>query len=143
MNVAAVLKAKGRAVATARPDTTLQEIATQLAAKKIGAIVVVDDDECVVGIVSERDLIRAVALSGEGVLRAPAANVMTRAVVSCTEGQTIDDLMAVMTRGRFRHVPVIEGGKLTGIVSIGDVVKHHIAEVEMEVSAMRGYLATG
>ncbi len=143
MNVAAVLKAKGRAVATASPMTTLQEIATQLAAKKIGAIVLVDDAGGVVGIISERDVIRAVATTGEGVLGAPAANVMTRTVVSCTEGQTIEELMTVMTRGRFRHVPVIENGKLTGIVSIGDVVKHHIAEVEMEVSAMRGYLATG
>lgn len=143
MNVASVLKAKGRAVATARPETTLKEIAIQLAQKGIGAIVIVDDRDEVVGIISERDLVRAVATGNNEVLDSPVSDGMTRDVVTCGENRTIDELMEIMTKGRFRHVPVVEGGKLTGIVSIGDVVKNHIAEVEMEVSAMRDYLSTG
>lgn len=143
MNVASVLKAKGRAVATARPETTLKEIAIQLAQKGIGAIVVVDNRDEVVGIISERDLVRAVATGENEVLDSPVSEGMTRDVVTCGEDRTIDELMEIMTKGRFRHVPVVEGGKLTGIVSIGDVVKNHIAEVEMEVSAMRDYLSTG
>lgn len=143
MNVASLLKAKGRAVATARQDATLTEIAGQLAQKGIGAIVIVNDREEVAGIVSERDLVRAISVHGPGVLARPASDVMTREVVTCGLGRTVDDLMGIMTRGRFRHVPVVENGQLIGIVSIGDVVKNHIAEVEMEVSAMRDYLATG
>ena len=143
MNVASVLKAKGRAVATARPETTLKDIAMQLAQKGIGAIVIVDDRDEVIGIISERDLVKAVATGNSEVLDSPVSESMTRDVVTCSEDRTIDELMEIMTKGRFRHVPVVEGGKLTGIVSIGDVVKNHIAEVEMEVSAMRDYLSTG
>lgn len=143
MNVAAILKGKGRAVSTARPDATLLDIASKLSARKIGAIVVVGDNGQVTGIVSERDLIRAIAERGAGALAAPVSEIMTRNVVSCRENSTLDDMMGEMTHNRFRHLPVIEDGALVGIVSIGDIVKHHIAEVEMEVSAMRGYLATG
>ncbi len=143
MNVASVLKAKGRAVATARPETTLKEIATQLSQKRIGAIIVVDDRDEIVGIISERDLVRAIATGDHKILESPVSDSMTRDVVLCGEERTIDELMEIMTKGRFRHLPVVEGGKLIGIVSIGDVVKNHIAEVEMEVSAMRDYLSTG
>ncbi|CFX38431.1 Inosine-5-monophosphate dehydrogenase [Candidatus Filomicrobium marinum] len=143
MNVAAVLKAKGRAVAVAGADTTLLEIASQLAAKRIGALVIVNDDNTVIGIISERDIVRAIAASGEGVLRAPVSTVMTKSVVTCEESVTLDELMGMMTKGRFRHAPVVMNGELVGVVSIGDVVKHHLAEVEMQVSAMQGYLATG
>jgi CBS domain-containing protein len=143
MNVAVLLKVKGRAVATARSDTLLQDIAAQLAERRIGAIVIFDEPNGVVGIVSERDLVKAIARRGEGVMKLPASEVMTRDVVTCSETSTIDELMEIMTKGRFRHLPVIENGSLVGIISIGDVVKHHIAEVEMEVSAMRDYLSTG
>ncbi len=143
MNVIQILKAKGRAVTTARPDTTLLDISRKLAARKIGAIVIVGDGGRLEGIISERDVIRALAERGEAALKVSVSEVMTREVVSCQENTTLDELMELMTQGRFRHVPVLEGGALVGIVSIGDVVKHHIAEVEMEVSAMRGYLATG
>ncbi len=143
MNVASVLKAKGRAVATARPETTLKDIAIQLSHKRIGAIVVVDDRDEVIGIISERDLVRAIAAGDQEILASPVSESMTRDVVSCGEERTIDELMEIMTKGRFRHIPVMDGGKLIGIVSIGDVVKNHIAEVEMEVSAMRDYLSTG
>jgi CBS domain-containing protein len=143
MNIGQILKAKGRAVATARPDTTLLEIAAKLAQKKIGAIVVVGDNGNVVGIVSERDIIRKLAERGPEVLSEPVSQTMTANVISCQETSTLDELMETMTQGRFRHVPVIEEGALVGIISIGDVVKNHIAEVEMEVTAMRGYFVTG
>jgi CBS domain-containing protein len=143
MNVNAILKLKGRAVSTARPDASLLDIVQKLGAKKIGAIVVVGDNGNVAGIISERDVIRAVAEHGTAALSLNVSEFMTRSVVSCHETSAIDELMEMMTKGRFRHLPVIEEGALVGIVSIGDVVKHHLAEVEMEVSAMRNYLATG
>lgn len=143
MNIAQILKAKGRAVATARPDTMLTEIISRLIQKKIGAIVIVGDEGEVVGIVSERDVIRRLGEQGEAALKETVSLSMTSSVVSCQETSTLDEMMELMTQGRFRHVPVIEDGALVGIVSIGDIVKHHIAEVEMEVTAMRDYFATG
>lgn len=143
MNVASILKAKGQAVTTARPDTTLLDIAQKLAAKKIGAIVVVGENGHVVGIISERDVIRAIAERGTLALSQPVAHFMTRSVITCQKSHLVDELMELMTKGRFRHLPVVEDDALVGIVSIGDVVKNHVAEVAMEVSAMRGYLATG
>jgi CBS domain-containing protein len=143
MNIGQILKAKGRAVTTARPEATLLEIIDKLAAKKIGAIVVVGDGGEVVGIVSERDIIRKLGERGAEVLSEPVSKTMTANVITCREATTLDELMEVMTQGRFRHVPVVEDGALVGIVSIGDVVKNHIAEVEMEVTAMRGYFVTG
>ena len=143
MNVAAILKGKGRAVATARQDTPLQAIVEKLAAKRIGSVVIVGANGAVAGIISERDIIRALAESGAACLERPVSEFMTRQVVICTEADTLDQLMATMTAGRFRHIPVLEDGTLVGIVSIGDVVKHHIAEVEMEASALRTYLLAG
>lgn len=143
MNVATILKLKGRSVATARPDCTLLEIAEKLHAKRIGAIVVVGDSGRVAGIVSERDVIRAIAKDGASALQKTVSDVMTADVVSCQECSMLDELMEVMTQGRFRHLPVMDNGSLVGIISIGDVVKNHVAEVEMEASSMRSYLATG
>lgn len=143
MNVAAILKGKGRAVATTRPDASMQSVIEKLSAKKIGAIVVVGGNGAVAGIISERDMIRAIAEQGPECLSLPVSDFMTRQVVSCGEGDTLDQLMATMTAQRFRHMPVIEDDALVGIVSIGDVVKHHIAEVEMEASALRTYLVAG
>jgi CBS domain-containing protein len=143
MNVAAILKGKGRAVVTARPDTSLQVIAEKLAAKNIGAIVIAAADGRPAGIISERDIIHAIAERGPSCLAQPVSEYMTREIVTCRESDTLDQLMATMTALRFRHVPVIEDGTLVGIVSIGDVVKHHIAEVEMEASALRTYLRAG
>jgi CBS domain-containing protein len=140
MNVSAILRQKGRAVTTAHPDTTLLDIANKLAAKRIGAIVVVGTGGEIFGIVSERDVIRALATSGADCLREPVAQTMTRQVVTCLETDTLDELMAMMTARRFRHLPVVTDGALVGIVSIGDVVKHHVAEVEMEATAMRDYI---
>jgi CBS domain-containing protein len=143
MNVATVLKSKGRAVTTVRPSQTLSDVAERLASKKIGAIVVVGDAGRVVGIISERDVVRAVAERGAAALQVAVDEVMTRSVVTCNEATTLDELMEIMTTGRFRHVPVVTDGALVGIVSIGDVVKHHIADMALEVTAMKSYLATG
>lgn len=143
MNVGMILKSKGRAVSTVRPNATLLDVAKKLGPKKIGAVVVVGDNGRVDGIISERDLIRAISEHGANALSVAVSDVMTRQVVSCQETSELDELMEMMTKGRFRHLPVIEEEALVGIISIGDVVKYHLAEVEMEVSAMRNYLATG
>jgi CBS domain-containing protein len=143
MNVAAILKAKGRNVVTAPPDTTLAEIARRLAQRRIGAIVVIGAGGRIEGIVSERDIIRVIAERGASALGEPVSDTMTRHVQVCDVADTLDELMAKMTTGRFRHLPVVDDGALAGIVSIGDVVKHHIAEVEMEASALRGYIVAG
>lgn len=143
MNVSTLLKAKGRSVATARPDATLLAVSQRLALRKIGAIVVVGENGQVVGIISERDVVRAIAEKGPSTLELPVSEFMTREVVTCQEASRIDELMEMMTAGRFRHLPVVEEGSLVGIISIGDVVRNHVAEVELEVSAMRSYLATG
>jgi CBS domain-containing protein len=141
MNVAAILRQKGRAVTTASPAATLLEIANKLAAKRIGSVVVVGARGEVAGIVSERDIIRELANRGPDCLARPVEATMTRQVVTCAETDTLDELMAMMTARRFRHLPVVTDGALVGIVSIGDVVKHHVAEVEMEATAMRDYIA--
>ena len=140
MNVAAILRQKGRAVTTAGPDLTLLEIADRLAAKRIGAIVIVGARGEVAGILSERDIIRALAEQGPACLKRPVSETMTKHVVTCQETDTLDELMAMMTARRFRHLPVVTDGALVGIISIGDVVKHHVAEVEMEAMAMREYI---
>jgi CBS domain-containing protein len=143
MNVATVLKTKGRAVTTARPDSTMKDIAEKLATKKIGAIVIVGDGGRVGGIISERDVVRVIAERGAAVLALPVSEIMTRNVITCEESSTLDQLMELMTQGRFRHVPVVEGGALVGLISIGDVVKYHLADMALEVTAMKNYLATG
>lgn len=143
MHVTTILKDKGRAVETARPDTKLMDVARKLAAKRIGAVVITDHDGVVAGIVSERDVVRALATGGIESIEWPASRVMTRDVLTCAESDTIDHLMSTMTERRFRHLPVLTDDRLAGIVSIGDVVKHHIAEVEMEATAMRDYITTG
>ncbi|WP_041536017.1 CBS domain-containing protein [Parvibaculum lavamentivorans] len=142
MNVAAILKAKGSDVATVSPQTTLSEVATFLTERRIGAVVVMQDRK-VLGIVSERDIVKAVARTGAQALGAPVRDVMTSRVVTCGLNDSVDELMDSMTMGRFRHLPVIEDGELVGIVSIGDVVKHRIAETVMETEALRLYIANG
>lgn len=142
MNVAAILKAKGSDVVTVGPTATLGEIAILLSERRIGAVVVMQDRK-VLGIVSERDVVKAVARNGAKALNAPVRDVMTSRVVTCGLNDSIDELMDSMTMGRFRHLPVIEDGELAGIVSIGDVVKHRIAETVMETEALRLYIANG
>jgi CBS domain-containing protein len=141
MTVAAILSSKGREVATTTAAKTVAEAAAVLARKKIGALVVLEGDR-IAGIISERDIVRAIAATGGAALTEPIDAIMTRTVVTCTDAETIDSVMARMTRGRFRHLPVMRGGKLDGIVSIGDVVKARISQVEREAEDMRAYIAT-
>ena len=113
-----------------------------LAARKIGALVVVESRDRVIGIVSERDIVRAISRHGPETLADTVASIMTREVVTCADRDTIDQVMGRMTRGRFRHLPVVADGRLAGIVSIGDVVKARIEQVEREADDMRAYIAT-
>ena len=140
MNVSAILRQKGRAVTTAHPDTPLVEIANKLAAKRIGAIVVDGAGGEICGIVSERDVIRALATSGASSLKEPVAQTMTRQVVTCLETDTLDELMAMMTARRFRHLPVVTDGALVGIVSIGDVVKAAMDQLQFERDQLDNYV---
>lgn len=143
MNVSTILKHKGSNVVTSTPNAKLSDIVQILNTDRIGSVVIVDDDEVVVGIVSERDIISAIADKDATVLSEPVTCCMTNKVYTCTESDTLEKLMAEMTTHRFRHLPVVEQGKLVGLVSIGDVVKQRIAEAEMEAAAMRDYIATG
>jgi CBS domain-containing protein len=142
MTVRAILDIKGRDVATIAPDKTLAEAAHLLSQHKIGALVVTNADQRVTGILSERDIVKAVSKDGAGALQVQIGNVMTRDVVTCSIHDTMAELMGRMTAGRFRHVPVVEQGRLAGIISIGDVVKHRLAEMERESSALRDYIMT-
>ena len=141
MTVARIISEKGRNVVTVAQKVTLADIATMLAEKRIGAVVVMEND-AIRGIVSERDIVRAVAKHGGQGLAMSAAEWMTAKVVTCRPEDTIHDMMQKMTSGRFRHLPVVENGKLAGIVSIGDVVKRRIEEVEREADQIREYIAT-
>lgn len=142
MTVKTILTHKGRNIVTVRLQTMVGEVVTCLAENRIGAVVVVDDARKIAGIISERDVVRVLAEHGAAALDMPVGDVMTRAVVTCTPDETIAAIMERMTLGRFRHVPVLTDGDLTGIVSIGDVVKHRVAEMEREQDALRSYIMT-
>ena len=142
MTVRAILDLKGRDVTTIAPDKTLGEAASLLSQHKIGALVVTGADHRVTGILSERDIVKAVSAGGAAALEDKIAARMTREVVTCGPQDTMAELMGRMTAGRFRHVPVVENGRLVGIISIGDVVKHRLAEMERESSALRDYIRT-
>jgi CBS domain-containing protein len=141
MYVAAILKVKGRNVVTTSGDKSLLDVAKLLEQHDIGCIVIEGDDGQVAGVVSERDVVRAIGKSGAKVLREPVSVYMTQTVITAREADPIDRLMAEMTDHRFRHMPVVERGRLTGLVSIGDLVKMHIAEADMEAAATREYAA--
>lgn len=142
MTVASILATKGRDVTTITAAKTIAEAIDILAKRRIGALVVVENGDRIVGIVSERDVVRAVATRGADALAESLSGIMTRNVSTCSDGETIDSVMSQMTRGRFRHLPVAEGGRLTGIVSIGDVVKARIEQVEREAEDLRAYITT-
>jgi CBS domain-containing protein len=143
MTVKAILSRKGNDVITIEPTVTLSAAVNILAEHRIGALVVVAGaDEQVAGILSERDIVRALAQRGPGALQEAVGQVMTRRVVTCTESDTVAALMERMTQGKFRHLPVVERGKLVGLVSIGDVVKQRLGEMEHESNALREYILT-
>ena len=142
MTVKAILSVKGTEVLTIEPTTNLAAAAKLLAERKIGALVVTGPDQRVVGIVSERDIVQELAAHGPAALDFALTEVMTRKVTTCSASDTISSVMERMTAGKFRHLPVLEQGRLAGIVSIGDVVKHRLQEMEREQSALRDYIQT-
>jgi len=142
MSVAQILAAKGRDVVTTQPHRTLMEAAELLSSRGIGAVVVADAGNNVFGILSERDIVRAIGAAGASALGEAVSRHMTAKVFTVTEDTATDSVMETMTRGRFRHVPVVANGKLVGLVSIGDVVKFHVNEIESEHRALRDYIAT-
>jgi CBS domain-containing protein len=142
MIVNRILSIKGRDVVTIELNQTLGEAARTLSEKRIGALVVRDGQKPFLGIISERDIVRAISARGAGALDEPVSRFMTEKVTTCTTQTPINDLMEVMTQGKFRHLPVVEGGALLGIVSIGDVVKMRLEEIEAEAQAIREYIAT-
>ncbi|HEX2556643.1 MAG TPA: CBS domain-containing protein [Microvirga sp.] len=142
MTVEHILRTKGRNVVTIEPQRTLAQAAQLLSERRIGAVIVGDAFRPVAGILSERDIVRAVAARGPAALDEPVSQSMTEKVVTCTGESAIDEVMQIMTDGKFRHVPVVENGRLGGLVSIGDIVKHRLAEMEAESRAMRDYIAT-
>jgi len=142
MTVQAILSRKGSDVVTADPGATLGEVVRTLASRRIGAVVVTGADRRIVGILSERDVVRVLGEKGPSALDTPIAEVMTRKVTTCSMRDTIAELMERMTEGKFRHVPVVDDGRLAGIVSIGDVVKWRVHEIEDESAALRDYIRT-
>ena len=140
MHVSDILKTKGDEVVSTGPGESVAATVRLLNVKNIGAAVVRDAHGAVIGIISERDVIRSIAANGERALEMQVRDVMTSDVKSCKTTDTISEVMKVMTVNRFRHLPVIEDGKLKGIVSIGDVVKHRLDETEMEARVLRDYV---
>jgi CBS domain-containing protein len=143
MNVETILRNKGRRVSTIRSDATIADAVEMLRMNGIGALVVSDDGEGVDGILSERDIVFALADDGAALLSQPVSEVMSRAVVTCQPHDSVAELMAEMTNRRIRHFPVVEDGRLCGIVSIGDVVKNRLDEIEFEASSLRSFIAGG
>ncbi len=142
MTIARILAMKGREVIAAQPHRTLSEISEILASRRIGAVVIVDAQGRLLGILSERDIVRAIGERGAQALDDPASSHMTTEVVTIAEEETLLATVERMSIGRFRHVPVLKDGRLNGLISIGDVVKFRLAEMEREQSALREYIAT-
>lgn len=140
MQVASILKDKGASVISIGPAATIADAVRLLTEHRIGAVVVMEHHK-LSGIISERDIVRTVGRYGEAGLSKTVESVMTAKVITCSKADTADELMDIMTSGRFRHVPVVERGEVIGIISIGDVVKHRFAEKEMEAEALKLYIA--
>ncbi|HML10426.1 MAG TPA: CBS domain-containing protein [Stellaceae bacterium] len=141
MNVHAILRNKGDSIVTIHPDATVDRAVAVLRRRGIGALVVSDDGENVVGILSERDIVEALTRFGGDLLSVSVSEVMTSPVVTCEPGDSVAELMAEMTNRRIRHFPVLDDGRLAGIVSIGDLVKSRLDEIEYEAHSMRSFIA--
>jgi CBS domain-containing protein len=141
MNVHAILRNKGDSVVTIHPDATIDRAVSVLRRRGIGALVVSDDGESVVGILSERDIVDALARFGGDLLSVSVSEVMSSPVVTCEPGDSVAELMAEMTNRRIRHFPVLDDGRLVGIVSIGDLVKSRLDEIEYEAHSLRSFIA--
>ena len=142
MTVARILDDKGRDVFTTQPHRTMREVIELLASKGVGAVVVSDASQSVLGILSERDVVRVLGRHGASALEDPVSRHMTPKVITVARDDTIEHVMQTMTEGRFRHVPVVEDGRLIGIISIGDVFKRHVNALDSERQALREYIAT-
>ena len=141
MSVAHILKQKGRDVITAKPGDTVKQVAEVLGAKRIGAIVVSSGNGAIDGIVSERDVVRAVVEHGASALDKLVSSIMTKNVRSCSDNDSEMELMALMTQHRIRHLPVVTAGRLSGMISIGDVVKFRIEQIERDAADMKAYIS--
>jgi CBS domain-containing protein len=141
MTVRAILDTKGHHVQIVEPDIKLSAAATILAEKKIGSVLVMTNGR-IEGILSERDVVRGLSERGASVLDEPVSAVMTRKVVSCKQSDAVSTIMEIMTSGKFRHLPVVEDGRVIGLISIGDVVKWRVGEYETEQEALRDYIKT-
>jgi CBS domain-containing protein len=142
MTISIILASKGREVVTIAPSASLASAVGLLVEKRIGAVLILGADRRVVGILSERDVVRALAERGAGALEEPVSQTMTREVSTCNENESVFNIMERMTDGRSRHVPVVDQGQLVGIVSIGDVVKHRLHQMERDSTAMHDYILT-
>ena len=142
MTVKSILAAKGGDLISIEPTATVDAAVKTLAKHRIGALLVLGPDHRVIGILSERDIVRVLAEQGADVLRQPLSQVMTRKVVTVGPSETVGAIMEGMTSGKFRHVPVVDEEQLIGIISIGDVVKHRLHEMEQESAALRNYIHT-
>ena len=140
MNVDQVIKKKGRDVATIAPKQPVSDAVKALAERNIGALIVINDQEELVGIISERDVIRCLAGRGNRMLKREIQEIMSRGVVTCGLNDTISHVMKIMTDRRMRHLPVLQDGRLVGMISIGDLVKHRVAEIEFETRFINDYV---
>jgi CBS domain-containing protein len=143
MFVSDILAQKGTGVHAVPPTASVAEVSQQLSARRIGSVLVIDGDGSVQGILSERDVVRALARDGAAALGLEVSRIMTREVVTCDPDDSIEEVMQAMTSGRFRHVPVVRHGELLGLVSIGDVVKARLAETRHETEALKAYIVAG
>ena len=141
MNVDQVIRKKGHEVATIGPEQAVVEAVKELAARNIGALLVVNDKEEIVGVISERDVIRCLATRGARFLNHEICEVMSRGVVTCGLNDTVCQVMKLMTDRRVRHLPVLDAGRLVGMISIGDLVKHRVGELEFETRFLNDYVA--
>ena len=141
MSVLEILASKGRDVITTKTTATLEKVAKLLTANKVGAAVVLDTNNQICGILSERDIVKQISKTGASALSNAASTCMTSKVISCAESDSIDTAMQKMTDGRFRHLPVMKDGQLTGIISIGDVVKLKIQKAERDAEDLKQYIA--
>jgi CBS domain-containing protein len=141
MTVRAILDSKGHQIQSVEPDAKLSAAIKILAGRKIGAVLVINKGD-IEGILSERDIVRVLAERGAGVLAEPVSAVMTRKVIGCKQSDTVSAIMEMMTSGKFRHLPVVEDGKVVGLISIGDIVKWRVREYELEQEALREYIKT-
>jgi len=141
MTVRSILNTKGHQIMSVEPDAKMTAAIKLLGEKKIGAVLVMSQSR-LEGILSERDIVRVLSERGAGVLDEPVSSVMTRKVVTCRETDTVAELMETMTTGKFRHLPVVDNGKVVGLISIGDIVKRRVQEYETEQEALRTYIKT-